>query len=218
MFGSREKEGPFETQDWQNHFLVSASKQVVASNQTSPEVYVLCSGWAFRFLQLPDGRKQILSFLLPGDLFSARYLFEDRFHFSVKALTAIQVSGMKRSEVLTRVLAQPVTAAPALAKSCSADAEASEKMIAALGLCSAEERIAYLFLHLMRRIADRNVIREHRYAFPLRQQHIAEAVGLTAVHVSRVLGAFRDRGIADLSNGVLEVLNLRELQRLGSLA
>lgn len=216
IFGSLEEsnEGP----DWQCHFVIPASKQVFAMNQTSADVYVLCSGWAFRFLQLADGRRQILSFLLAGDLFSASSLFDDRPRYSVKALTAIQVSGMNRTEVQSRITQNPFTAARAVAKSCSAETGASEKMIAALGLCSAEERIAYLFLHLMGRIAARNVVREHRYPFPLRQQHIAEAVGLTPVHVSRILGIFRDRGVADLSNGVLEVLNMRELQRLGSLA
>jgi len=215
--GDYETVASSQPSNWQHHFLAPASRQVFASNETSPDIYVLCTGWAFRFLQLADGRRQILGFLLPGDLFSAHSLFEERFQFSVKALTAIQVSGMKRAEVQSRITQNPATAAPAIAKSCSAETEASEKMITALGLCSAEERIAYLFLHLMRRIADRNVIRDDRYPFPLRQQHIAEAVGLTPVHVSRILGTFRERGIADLSHGVLEVSDLKELQRLGSL-
>ena len=84
-------------------------------------------------------------------------------------------------------------------------------------LHSAEERIAYLLLHLTQRIAARSVIRDQRYPFPLRQQHIADAVGLTPVHVSRVFGLFRDRGIAELSDGVLQVFNLRELEHIGSL-
>jgi len=202
--------------DWQHHFVVGPNKQVIASNQPSPDVFVLCNGWALRFLQLPDGRRQILNFLLPGDLFSASSLFQDRVHFSVKALTAIQVSGMNRSEVQSRITKNPSVAAPAVGISCSAETEASEKMLAAIGLCSAEERIAYLFLHLMKRVGERNIIRENRYPLPLRQQDIAEAVGLTPVHVSRILRAFREKGIADLSSGVLEVFNLRELQRLAS--
>jgi CRP-like cAMP-binding protein len=105
----------------------------------------------------------------------------------------------------------------ALAKTCAVEAEFSDEIIAALGQCSAEERIAFLLLRLMKRIASQNVIREHQYPFPLRQQHIADAVGLTSVHVSRILGVFRERGIAELSSGVLKVLNLAELQRLGSL-
>lgn len=205
------------TANWQRHLMVAAGKQVFARNEESPEVYVLCSGWGFRSLRLPDGRRQILNFLLPGDLFSTSAVFEERFHFSVKALTAIQVSGMRRAEVQSRLVANPAVVR-ALAKSCSSETEASDKMLAVLGRCSAEERIAYLFLHLMKRIAARNVIRDHRYPFPLRQQHIADAVGLTSVHVSRILGAFRDRGIADLSSGMLEVFNLRALEDLGSLA
>ena len=85
------------------------------------------------------------------------------------------------------------------------------------GQRSAEERIAYLFLHLMQRIAARSVIREQRYPFPLRQQHIADAVGLTPVHMSRVVSLFRERGLVELSDGVLKVFNLPELQRIGSL-
>jgi CRP/FNR family transcriptional regulator len=206
------------TPAWQHHFVVGPNKQVIASNQPSQDVYVLCTGWALRFLQLPDGRRQILNFLLPGDLFSASSLFKDRVHFSVKALTAIQVSGMNRNEVQARISRNPSVLAPAVAISCSAETEASEKMLAAIGLCSAEERIAYLILHLMKRIGERSVIRENRYPLPLRQQDIAEAVGLTPVHVSRILSSFREKGIADLSNGILEVFNLRELQRLASVA
>ena len=89
-------------------------------------------------------------------------------------------------------------------------------MQTALGQYSAEERIAYLLLHLTQRIAARSVIREQRYPFPLRQQHVADAVGLTSVHVSRVLSLFRDRGIIELSDGVLQVINLPELERIGS--
>lgn len=204
------------SEGWQHHRVVAAGKHIVAKSQSSPDVFVLCGGWGFRFLQLADGRRQILSFLLPGDLFSVASVFEDRFHFSVKALTAVQISGMRRSEVQLR-LAESPSVVMALAKACSEEAETSDRFMAALGQCSAEERIAFLLLHLMKRIAARNVIREQHYPFPLRQQHIADAVGLTSVHVSRVLGAFRDRHIVELSNGVLKVSDFDELRQLGSL-
>jgi CRP-like cAMP-binding protein len=90
-------------------------------------------------------------------------------------------------------------------------------MLTSLGQRSAEERIAHLFLHLMQRIAAQSVTREQRYRLPLRQQHIADAVGLTPVHVNRVLGQLRDRGIVELSDGTLQIVNLPELERIGSL-
>lgn len=211
-----EKTTSSEPADWQHHLVIPAGKMVLSPNEALPDVYVLCNGWGIRFLQLPNGRRQIVSFLLPGDLFSASLVFEKRFYFSVKAVTAIQVSAMKRKEVQSRAAANPAIVM-AVADYCCAETEAADRMMAVLGHYSAEERIAYLFLYLMKRISARNVIRDHRYPFPLRQQHIADAVGLTTVHVSRILSTFRERGTAEMSNGVLQVFNLPELQRLGAL-
>jgi len=215
VLGNAKGAGTDQTANWQRHMLIPAGRQVVISNERSLDIYVLCHGWGFRFLQLAGGRRQILNFLLPGDLFSASSVFEERFHFSVKALTAIQVSRMQRAEVQARLSCNPVVVA-ALGRTCFLETEASDKMIAVLGRKSAEERIAYLLQHLMARIASQTVIRGNRYPVPLRQKHIADAVGLTSVHVSRILGVFRDRGIADLSNGVLEVLNRDDLERMAS--
>lgn len=201
---------------WPRHQLVRAGENVLARNQVSEDIFVLCIGWAFRFFQLANGRRQILRFLLPGDLFSAASVFEQRYHFSVKALTEIQVGRFGRAGVQARLAANPGIVA-ALARSCAAETNDADELLAALGQRSAEERIAYLFLHLMKRISALNVIREQRYRLPLRQQHIADAAGLTAVHVSRVLGHFRDRGVVELSEGVLQVRDLSELERIGSL-
>jgi CRP-like cAMP-binding protein len=217
LLANRFEESPsHQGANWQHHRTVPAGKQIATRNQESEDVFVLCGGWGFRYFQLSDGRRQILNFLLPGDLFSATSVFEERFHFSVKALTETQISGMRRAEIRARLAINP-DILTALAKSGLAEVEAADRMQTALGQCSAEERITHLLLQLTRRIAARSVIREQRYPFPLRQQHIADAVGLTPVHVSRVFSLFRDRGIVELSDGVLQVFNLRELERIGSL-
>jgi CRP/FNR family transcriptional regulator len=202
--------------DWQHHRTIPAGKQIATRNQVSEDVFLLCGGWGFRFFQLPDGRRQILNFLLPGDLFSVASVFQERFHYSVKALTEIQISAMRRAEIRARLAINP-DILTALANSGIAEVEAADGMQIVLGQYSAEERIAYLLLHLTRRIAARSVIREQRYPFPLRRQHIADADGLTPVHVSRVFSLFRDRGIVELSEGVLQVFNLPELEHIGSL-
>jgi CRP/FNR family transcriptional regulator len=215
-------EKPFENSysrqraNWQHYRTVAAGQRIVTRNHVSEDVFVLCSGWGFRFFQLSSGSRQILNFLLPGDLFSATSVFEQRLQFSVKALTAVQISGMRRAEIQARLVANPVILT-AMANCYVAEAAAADEMLTALGQRSAEERIAYLFLHLMKRITARSAIREQRYPFPLRQQVIADAVGLTSVHVSRVLSLFRERGIVELSEGVLRVSNLAELERIGSL-
>lgn len=201
---------------WQHFVVARADEQIVIRNQAYDDVFVLCAGWAFRYFQLSDGRRQILKFLLPGDIFSSVAVFEKTFHFSVKALTEVQLSGLARTEIRARCAASPDVQS-AIASSCIADNHHTTELLTALGQRFAEERIAHLLLNLLPRIAARNVIREQRYPFPLRQQHIADAVGLTPVHVSRVLSLFRDRRLLELSEGVLKVLNPPELERIGSL-
>jgi len=51
-----------------DHLLVDAGGEIIRAGDKAPELYTLYSGWAFRFKTLPDGRRQILNFLLPGDL------------------------------------------------------------------------------------------------------------------------------------------------------
>jgi CRP/FNR family transcriptional regulator, anaerobic regulatory protein len=213
LFESESKAGE---PGWQRFMAARAGEQIVARNQAYEDVFVLCAGWAFRYFQLSNGRRQILKFLLPGDMFSSVGAFEKSFHFSVKALTGVQVSGFARSEIRARCAASSGVQT-ALANSCIVDTRDTTELLTALGQRSAEERIAHLLLHLMQRISARNVIREQRYPFPLRQQHIADAVGLTPVHVSRVFSVFRDRYILAMSEGYLKVFDLPELERIGSL-
>jgi CRP-like cAMP-binding protein len=178
-------------------------------------VFVLCSGWAFRFIRLPDGRRQILSFLLPGDLFSAGIVFKDNAHFSVDALTEIRFSRFNRAEV-KHLAVEDQDVLESLAKFCVAENTDADELITDLGQRSAEERIARLILNLATRLEQREVIREHRYPFPLRQRHIADYTGLTSVHVGRVMGAFRKDRVLELSGNVLTLTNRTKLERIAA--
>ncbi|MBV8700298.1 Crp/Fnr family transcriptional regulator [Bradyrhizobium sp.] len=189
-------------------------EQIVVRNQTTQQVLVLCAGWAYKYIELADGRRQILGFLLPGDLFSVLNLFEPQSQFTVAALTDVQVSRFERPGVRARGDRLQLV----LENACRDEAAGAIRLIAVLGKCSAEERIAYLLTNLARRLRTRSVIRGQSYPFPLRLRHIADALGLTPVHVSRVLSHFRDRGLCVVSNGVLNVLDEPELDRLGTVA
>lgn len=207
---------PNQGEQWRHFVFFDARKELASQNTASDYIFVICAGWAFRYIQLAEGGRQILKFLLPGDLFSPISIFERESHFSVKALTGVQVCRLTRSEVHKRYLRDRKVQF-AVEQSCVAEARHASEFITVLCKRSAEERVAYLLLHLMQRIAASHVIREQRYPLPLRQQHIADCVGLTQVHVSRVLSLFRERGILALSDGVLEVRNPQELKRIGLL-
>ncbi len=196
---------------------VRGGQRILHQPRSNDDVLILCTGWAYRYHQLADDGRQILRFLLPGDLFSPAAIFSEELRFSVNALTDVQVSRMTHSEIRKKCLADEAVML-AVFNSVTDNGRDAYSLLTAIGRRSADARIAYLLLSLMRRIASRSVIADHRYPFPLRQQHIADAVGLTPVHVSRVLAQLRDRGILTLAEGILQVADLSELERIGSLA
>jgi len=201
--------------DWQSFREVHPNEIVLVRQEPSEYVHVLCEGWAFHYLHLTDGRRQILRFLLAGDLFAAISFFVERLPFSVRALTQIRLSRFKREAVKEMLNTNPALS-QVLSATCVEENTDAGELLLALGQRSADERIAYLFLHLIKRIKSRGVIRAQRYPFPLRQQDIAGITGVTPVHVSRVLGNLHRRGICRLSGGILEVADPAELERIGS--
>lgn len=182
--------------------------------ERSDDAYILCHGWAAGVAQLADGRKQILSIMLAGDLCSSKMIFQESLHFSIQALTHIRFSRVNREDVKARLIANPMTL-EALGKLCAEEGKTADDLLVDLGRRSAEERIAHLILSLAERIARRSVIREQRYPFPLRQQDIADILGLTSVHVSRVITRFRKANLVEFSGGNLRIVNFSELERIG---
>lgn len=176
---------------------------------------MLSKGWGYRFSILSNGRRQILGFLLPGDLFTVTSVFEQRFSFSVEALTEVQITGFRRTEVKRLLMSNSALRAK-WEDSVARQVRGADELLVVLGQCTADERVAYLILHLTRRMQSQGLASDHRYRFPLKQTHIADALGITSECVCRVLGRFRKHGILALSGGYLEILNFAELERIGS--
>jgi len=217
VFGKTSENAKLTRQpSWQDFKKVRARSTIVKRGDVSRYIHVLCHGWAFRLYRLFDGQRQILNVLLPGDLFSAATVVADRIPFTVDALSDVQVSRLDRAEVLERLQANPNFLAE-LSELYTTEQNTADEMITVLGKRSADQRVAYLFLHLIKRIASGHEGNAQCYPFVLRQHHIADMMGLTSVTVSRILGAFRSQGLAEISQGSLKVLDPAELDRLGSL-
>jgi CRP-like cAMP-binding protein len=187
-------------------------RNIYDAGRATDDVFVICSGWAFRFAQLPDGRRQTLSILLPGDVVSGVSLFARKLGYSVQALTKVSYCRFSRSEILNSLTTRPEVL-ESLTSICLVEKERADEAITDLGRRSASERISRFILQLMDRLAARGMVKDQSFEFPLRQQHIADAVGLTTVHVSRVIGAFRQSGLVEIGGGRLTIGDLAELRR-----
>jgi len=144
---------------------------------------LVVSGWAARVRILPDGRRQFLSFLLPGDLIGMCYHREPLAVSTVVALTAVAVCPIP-DDVSERL-------DDAFRTSHALEEAYLLAQITRLGRLTAEERIGDLLLEFHERLTLASLVIDNSFDVPLTQEALADAVGLTAVHVNRMLQQLR---------------------------
>ncbi|HSI57056.1 MAG TPA: Crp/Fnr family transcriptional regulator [Ideonella sp.] len=172
-----------------------AGSAVIAEGQDDAPLYTLLAGWAFRFKSLRDGRRQILNFLLPGDFIGLQQKLSDKASHGVEALTDVQLCVFQRDVVwsLHRDL-------PSLGYDLTWLAAHEESLVddnlLSVGRRSALERVAMLIVALQRRLAalhgDPALA---AIEFPLTQQHVADALGLSLVHTNKTLRKLERAGL-----------------------
>lgn len=190
--------------------VVKARNTVLHGNEASQHVHTLFLGWAFSFMRLPDGRRQILSFYLPGDLIGRATAPLEPLHFSVQALTDITLCVHSAEEVEALASGSPKFMSR-LNRIYYKRAVASDHHILGLGLASAIEKIVWLILYFHARMERRNLVQDGSFYFPLRQEHIADALGLTKVHVSRTISMLRKEGLLEVDNQIATVPDENQL-------
>lgn len=174
------------------------------------------SGWSFRFSRLSDGRRQILSVLLPGDFYSVTAVFKGELPFSVQTLTDSQFCKFNRDQLSLRLFSDQ-SAFDYLVSMIAAETARADDLVLDLGRRAADERIARLILHLVNRLSSLGLTRGTSFEFPLRQEHIADIIGLTPVHVSRIVTMFRKARLIEIEQRVLTVIEPEELKRIAGM-
>lgn len=168
---------------------------------------VLCEGWAYRFYRFPDGRRQILSVLIPGDLFSASALLEPHPDFPVQAATDVKVCQLGRDDIKRKLFTEPGIR-DAFGKLCSDEIDETTSTVIDLNERNSVKRILGFIQRLVKRLAARGMtIRRDVYRFPLSHTDIADATGLTPEEVNRAIQNLRAERIFDISKDTLSVLD-----------
>jgi CRP-like cAMP-binding protein len=194
---------------------IHADRTFLKAGAVPDAVSVLYSGWAFRFRQSPDGRRQILSFLLPSDVLPLESLCFPRLPLqsSIRSLTPISLcrftpGGM--SEILQATPEQRLALEAEMRRQLSG----LENRMFDLGRRSALGRLAQLLIELKERLAARGLVKEGRFQFPPKQEHLADALGLTTVYVNRTLVQLRADGIITLERRQMHIRLEDELRRI----
>lgn len=190
--------------------LCLKGRPIYREGDTRDEIYVLLDGWAFRFMLLPNGRRQILSFLLPGDPVLFPLMYQKRLPYSVQALTNVSLCAFYSRE-MSDLLARKPSLARQFESACITKTMNMDILLTNLGRCTAEERVAHFLLSIYGRLKRRGYATGDSVPFPLRLHHLADALGLTATHASRMLAMFKHRGLISLSQSRLTIHDEGEL-------
>ena len=162
----------------------------------------LVRGWAARLRRLPDGRRQILSLLLPGDALGLASRTRPLDLCDVAALTPVVLLG---ASAVASALGADRRALPGLAEALHLSLALEEQrlldQITRLGRRNAVERICDLLLELRDRLILAGQGEERRFPMPLTQEAVADVTALSIVHVNRVLQQLRREGLLELRNG-----------------
>lgn len=192
-----------------------AGHVLVRAGSEHEYIYRLRGGWACRNRSVADGRDQMILIFLPGDLFAVKSLFLTRHPDSIQLLTAGVIERVHHtqlreaydhdSDISHRCLWQVIEEERRL-----------HSWIFSLGQASAEERLAMLVMDLRGRLALGSVISldARSFEFPLTQVQIAGYLGITPVHVNRIVKAFRERGIVAFQGGKAIIHDFVELRRI----
>jgi CRP-like cAMP-binding protein len=182
-----------------------AGEELVADGQTGRRARLVVSGWACHQRVLPDGRRQIFGFLLPGDGFNICERPAPPALASTVALTALET-----------VDAEPLLEAahsgqaPGLARAFTLAAQLDQALLldhmVRLGRQTAYERVAHFLLELQRRLEIAGLGDNQRFPLPLTQEILADALGLSIVHVNRTLQQLRRERLIELRSGVAILL------------
>lgn len=174
----------------------------LAREGEAPPPGFLISGWAARVRRLPDGRRQILGLLVPGDALGLSARIRPLDLCDVVALTPAELVGAGAMIATLNDEARPLPGlAEAVHLSLALDEQRLLDQIMRLGRRNAAERICDLLLELRDRLAFAGQGDERRFPMPLTQEAVADVTALSIVHVNRVLQQLRREGLLELRNG-----------------
>jgi CRP-like cAMP-binding protein len=189
---------------------------LVAEGDTPYAAFALLEGMACRYRLMADGRRQILSLILPGDMCDVDAYVMRKVDHSIGTLVPTIVAAIVRNKLFEMLAVHPRINA-ALHWSAAQDEAMRREHVVSLGRRDARGRIAYFLCELVWRQLGSDFDEDHEIALPLTQIEIADMLGLTPVHVNRVLHDFRRERLIILSHKHLVLLDVDRLQRIAEL-
>lgn len=177
-------------------------------------VHLIISGWAVRYDTLEDGRRQITAILLPGDMCDLNASVLRATDHSIASLTAVTIAELSH-RVFDRLASHHPGIMKALWAQTLVNAAIQREWTVSLGRRTALERLSHLVCELFLRLRSVGLTNGNGFEMPLTQTDLADALGITSVHVNRTLQEMRSLGLIRWEGRNFGVLDFDRLCDVG---
>lgn len=201
------RELPFRTE------TVSANTHLVREGDRIIECCLLLSGYAFRYKVAADGGRQIVSFHLAGDVLDLQHLLLEKADHGLQTLTEATVARVPISALKALIDARP-NVREAFWRDTLIDASIFREWVLNVGRRDAKSRIAHMLCEFAVRREAAGLGTPERFDLPMSQEHIADATGLTSVHVNRMLMALSNEGVIDRDRREVKIADWLRMRRI----
>lgn len=189
---------------------VAADTPIVREGDKPTHCCLLIKGFCVRARTTEQGKRQILSVHIAGDLPDLQSLHLPVMDHELRTLSASTVGFVSHAAIRQLTRTRPMVA-EALWRQTLLDAVLFREWIVNIGRRPAEQRLLHLFLELHQRMAVVGLADEETFDLPMTQTDLADATGLTPVHVSRVLKSLREHGLLQMRRSVVTIGNATRL-------
>ncbi|MDR6288258.1 MULTISPECIES: Crp/Fnr family transcriptional regulator [Inquilinus] len=187
-----------------------ARVELIEYYENYESVFILNEGWGYSFKDLSNGQRQVIDFILPGDIFGLQGIFLNGAGLGFASITPVDAATVSPQSLLAMSARWPRLGGAILWSASLQGSIAAERLVA-LGRRSAAGRMAHLLLELSVRLELIGQGNSAGFFCPLTQHDLANALGLTSVHVNRVLRHLRQLGLVVFRNSEVEFLNRQGL-------
>ncbi|WP_076070269.1 Crp/Fnr family transcriptional regulator [Sphingomonas montana] len=185
-------------------------KDLIREGDEPGPMFVVLEGWVCRYKILPNGARQIMAFLMPGDACDLHIKLLAEMDHGIQTLTHATVATISRDEMQAMMNRHPNIAA-AMYSAQLVDEGIMRAWIVSMGRRNSIERVAHLVCELYLRARGIGLTHDDEFALPLSQLVLADALGMTAVHINRVLKELRLEGAMTLGRGSVTICDLAKL-------
>lgn len=192
---------------------IGAYEDVIREGGKPDYVHVILEGFACRYKILPTGGRQIMAFLVPGDMCDLHVTILGDMDHSIGTLCPCKIAFLSQA-VIDKLVAERPVVNRALWWATLVDEGTLREWLVSMGRRPADKQMAHLFCELLVRLESVGLVKDNSFEFPATQADLGDTLGLSAVHVNRVLQQLRAEGLVALTGKVLRVLDAERLREL----